>query len=859
MKKLILLAAFAAMMEASAGLSWSGKALEPWRKGPHQMKDVTLTEEGLVGHATGSDGFFSGWVVPFAPSPAHELVFRAKSPAGGRGEVFWIAGKMKTQDQKHSVGFTWIGDGQWHEYRLKPFWHGEGEVRNIRIDFPNTAANAGECGIKDVRVEIAADMKSLPVAGKAGVAFTVDGTKHGTGRFMWASDEAAGRRRRTFSIPGDGRPHTISFDLTGEVAWRGNLAWWQFVDTRTDEPIAVKDFRLVDDVESLPVDLYVKSAWAAEAFPRAGQAIPLEFMVENLGGMPAKNVRLELGALPDGASGGTCAAREVENGEIATFSVDVRFSKPGDCEVPVRLLADGLPPRELKVPVKVLPSLGLPKAAYVPEPKPVKTEYDIGALYFPGWSTYERWERVRKVCPERKPVLGWYDETNPEIVDWQIKWLVEHGIRTLYVDWYWCAGAQHLDHWVKAFYRAKYRHLVKWAMMWANHNAPNSHSEEDQRAVTKFWIENYFNTPEYLTIDGMPVVWIWSAGNMDRDVKEQGGCRRLLEISREVARAAGYKGIWFIAMKWPEGDNSPAAVQKCKDWGFDMTGIYHFMEPFGGKRSRRFSFQSVVEANIAQWDELDKTGILPYLPNLSTGWDDRPWNDHCEIYGKNAADFRRICQAAKRFADRTGVKRLCLAPLNEWGEGSYAEPNAEHGFGFYDAVRDTFCEKPAEGWPLNCGPKDVGLGPYDIPPSPPQERITRWDCKDGEPKGWHRLMGLADGVRTADGVSYKSTTHDPAVMIGFVRLSAKDFREVVIRMRTRKAKGNVKIYWAASLSTIAEGASMSQHLAADEEWHDYRFRLADHKAWRGRPGVFRIDPCENSGAEIEFAEVRLVK
>jgi hypothetical protein len=121
------------------------------------------------------------------------------------------------------------------------------------------------------------------------------------------------------------------------------------------------------------------------------------------------------------------------------------------------------------------------------------------------------------------------------------------------------------------------------------------------------------------------------------------------------------------------------------------------------------------------------------------------------------------------------------------------------------------------------------------------------------------MMGLEEGVRTADGVSYKSNTHDPAVTINFARISAKDFREVVIRMRTRKAKGTVKIYWAPSSSTIAEGASMSLRLAADEEWHDYRFRLAGHKAWRGRPGVFRIDPCENAGAEIEFAEVRLVK
>ena len=29
-----------------------------------------------------------------------------------------------------------------------------------------------------------------------------------------------------------------------------------------------------------------------------------------------------------------------------------------------------------------------------------------------------------------------------------------------------------------------------------------------------------------------------------------------------------------------------------------------------------------------------------------------------------------------------------------------------------EAVRDVFGEKPAEVWPLNYAPEDVGLGPY---------------------------------------------------------------------------------------------------------------------------------------------------
>ena len=71
--------------------------------------------------------------------------------------------------------------------------------------------------------------------------------------------------------------------------------------------------------------------------------------------------------------------------------------------------------------------------------------------------------------------------------------------------------------------------------------------------------------------------------------------------------------------------------------------------------------------------------------------------------------FARICRDAKRFSDETGIRLLHVGPLDEWGEGSIGYPNAQHGFGMLEAVRDTFGVKPADGWPINYTPEDVGL------------------------------------------------------------------------------------------------------------------------------------------------------
>jgi len=598
-----------------------------------------------------------------------------------------------------------------------------------------------------------------------------------------------------------------------------------------------------------------------EALPRAGRVFSLQFRFGNTGGHDASDVLLKMRRLPEGvrvvSSGGWNRVPTVPACGSVTTTVALEADRATSGEAEFAVTGGGTDVRVVRVPLEILPDLRLPRAKYVPEPKPVKSDYEIGAFYFPGWSKIDAWARIWPVAPERKPLLGWYDEANPEVVDWQIKWAVENGLSFFLVDWYWHKGYQHHDHWIKAFRQARYKSYLKWAIMWANHNPDGSHSESDQREVAKFWIENYFNTPEYYQIDGKPVVMIWSPQNMNRDLGP-GGCERLLALSRQMAVEAGYKGIWFIAMKWPEGSWEPEIVRDLKGMGFDMTSIYHYMESGGrAENPRRFPFDLVADSNAAHWRGLYETGILPFLPNLSTGWDDRPWHGDKgrEIYGRTVSHFRRICRDAKAFADETGVKRLTLAPLNEWGEGSYAEPCAEFGFGMYEAVRETFCQKPEAGWSPNYGPRDVGLGPYDLPP-PAEDSTTDWTFRDGA-QGWVAMMGIEDFK--ADGrLTFTSRTHDPALERALTTIRAKSFGQVVVRMRVPAATaGNCQLFWSSG-GTPTEATSQTLPLAEDGQPHDYVFNVGKSKTWRGRVGRLRFDPCSSAGVRVEIERIRLI-
>ena len=70
----------------------------------------------------------------------------------------------------------------------------------------------------------------------------------------------------------------------------------------------------------------------------------------------------------------------------------------------------------------------------IPEPVHPQSSVEISAYYYPGTERMSEWNQIEQTLPEIKPLLGWYDESNPEVIDWQIKWAVEHGISSFCVD-----------------------------------------------------------------------------------------------------------------------------------------------------------------------------------------------------------------------------------------------------------------------------------------------------------------------------------------------------------------------------------------------------------------------------------------
>ena len=147
-------------------------------------------------------------------------------------------------------------------------------------------------------------------------------------------------------------------------------------------------------------------------------------------------------------------------------------------------------------------------------------------------------------------------------------------------------------------------------------------------------------------------------------------------------------------------------------------GIKAVLDGVRGGRCESFKwiaprdYGELVENRLRHWRRLCQDSPIKFFPSMSTGYDPRLWVGAVDAKiatNAAAAAFWRICEDAKKFSDETDERYLLMGPLDEWGEGSIWYPNRQHGFGMLEAVRDTFGEKPPEGWPVNCSPEDVGL------------------------------------------------------------------------------------------------------------------------------------------------------
>jgi len=316
-----------------------------------------------------------------------------------------------------------------------------------------------------------------------------------------------------------------------------------------------------------------------------------------------------------------------------------------------------------------------------------KLNMKVGAYYFDGWAgenhnannPEKTWaknapthltRRLAEEFSDREPVWGWRDDSQ-EIMERQIDLAADNGIEFFLFCWYWrdsngpvnreAIENLSLHTSLNLYMKAKNKHRIKYGFLVANHEGSEINGAENWYMATEYWMP-YLKDPQFVTVDGKPLVVIFNAKGIENDG---------LATMQEVAIQAGLPGL------------SIAGCGNTDNKNFTHRTHYNIVPGYSGG-SEEHKYAELVEATKNKWiGKVDQ----PYIPEITVGWDKRPWETPAGLNQKQGwyfpdrtpKQFSDFLSAASQWMDEnqsdTTKERIVLVyAWNELGEGGYLVP-----------------------------------------------------------------------------------------------------------------------------------------------------------------------------------------
>ena len=373
---------------------------------------------------------------------------------------------------------------------------------------------------------------------------------------------------------------------------------------------------------------------------------------------------------------------------------------------------------------------------YVPEPKPATSDRIVAAHYYAAWKKgapgiHNGFDDLHEY-PERTPLMGYYDEENPTVCDWEIKWAAEHGINCFIHCWYRkidnmgkpvtvsdlrCGHGLH-----EALFNAKYQKYMKFAIMFENSPRWGTTDSVDIiENLMPFWTENYFKRENYLVIDNKPVLFTFAQSRLSEVFKDPAEQKAAFDACREYAKAQGFDGMIFGCCDYDlTKEGNAERLARGYDFGFGYGTAYSPEVNFPKEEDTVKALPEIMANNL-------KAEPMRYLatascfydatPRTTKRWIDLGYSFHLgNFWHLSPENFRIVLRKIKEMTDAlpdgAWAKRILMIDnWNEWDEGHYVAPSHEFGFKYLQAIREEFTA--CDNLPDYRTPQDMGLLNYN--------------------------------------------------------------------------------------------------------------------------------------------------
>ena len=506
-------------------------------------------------------------------------------------------------------------------------------------------------------------------------------------------------------------------------------------------------------------------------------------------------------------------------------------------------------------------------------PEPVIPEgaddYTIGINVCSLWENGAHWGWAT-ITPhdDLKPVLGYYDEGLPETADWEVKFMVEHGIDFQAFCWFarqsnaplTTGYTQQLD----AYLNSKYCNMMKFCLLWeaANGSRP-ANSAAFRNYYVPYWIENYFSNPNYMVIENKPVLAIFGA---DKLMNQFGyGLKDEFDYLREEVKKLGYDGVIILDCNGSRNDIA--------DYGFDGWYAYNW-----GTQGNSLGVNKAYNLRVKS-----ERGVYT-VPTISVGFNDVGWHQTrhplmtVEDY-KKANEWVRDDYLPNRGTDAPSWSDgfVMLSTWNEYGEGTYLMPaEGLNGFGYLDVIREVYT---GGGSHADITPTEEQLtrithnypqdrrvlrrnGNYVIPESS-NKRVYDFTQADASQK-YLSNSNLSTEIKvSANGTTLTTLPvgqSDDAILYlnesMYEGLTAED----VIRIRV--VASGIPVGQSMQLFFVTDGAAYSEKnsirvISTTTEETTFLFDIGLCSAWTGEITGLRLDPLQVNDTSFTIKAITL--
>lgn len=310
----------------------------------------------------------------------------------------------------------------------------------------------------------------------------------------------------------------------------------------------------------------------------------------------------------------------------------------------------------------------------------------VGAYYYPWYTgskpnrASRQWNNVMRLhlTPPQQPECGLYNSADPEVISKHIAQSLRAGLDFWAVSW-WGPETQTDNAFKNALLKHPEAEKLKYAILYESTGRLGGFSNPTYKnwiSDLKYIKETYFRNPNYLTINGRPVIFVY--------------------LTREYFRNRGQEALEQMRKQFPEiylvGDDvyfgtNPHNEYKT-EWAknFDAVTAYDVygqsVGPYGGTQ-KAIEFMA---NNYRQAKQAANSVSVGFMPTIAPGYNDtavRRGHPGRARYFTDVEDskegdiFREmIRQVALPNLDPTCDRIMLITSFNEWFEDSQIEATA---------------------------------------------------------------------------------------------------------------------------------------------------------------------------------------